>query len=329
MNGILRWPPSSHTRPKMLQRSLNVYEISGGRYSSRRLLIGTRSGGLRTLASQPYGLTRLSLRQTSRVLLGTTMAKLVVSLHLECSSGIAHSDVVSSFPIEGEGYATFKLPPLDVLMVWHAHMLNPRIYLEDSIRYTNHKLWRTSFPWEAVYASINNETFEYIPEDTTTLKQSTGEEWDSLPGKDLKEIRCPKCIRVHNVPWTQPPRISGSAALEAYLTGDTGFAGSAFQHNCTFCDLTITHEKLRVGKFCDDGEALMRLYRPLSGTVLNIWGEPAGTGTTVLIKVDLTEVIQAPPPARNSAHTTPSSPTASSKHAQTCAPSISARKCTT
>jgi hypothetical protein len=198
----------------------------------------------------------------------------------ENSGDEAHSDVVSIFPVEGLGYdcqIQSKLPPLDVLMVWHAHMLNPRIYLEDSIRYTNHTLWRTRFPWEAVYASINNATFEYTQEDMTTFKQSTGEEWDSLRERDFKEIRCPKCVTANNVPWTQPPPVSAPEALEAYLTGDTGFAGSAFQHNCTSCDLTITHEKLRVGKFCDDGDALVRLQRPLAGTILNIWGEPTGT----------------------------------------------------
>jgi hypothetical protein len=186
---------------------------------------------------------------------------------------------VRGFPTTGAGYqddSSFCLPPLDVLMVWHSYMLNPRIYLEDSVRYTKQTLWRTSFPWELIYKTIDNESFEYRPEITVQFQQTTGRPWDALQDDSLAEFKCPECIKVNKISWTKPPSSSSPEALETYLENDTGFAGSQLQHPCSACGLIITHENLRIGKFCDDAQALMTSQRPLAGTILSIWGEPAG-----------------------------------------------------
>ncbi|KAH8708552.1 hypothetical protein GQ44DRAFT_690888 [Phaeosphaeriaceae sp. PMI808] len=201
--------------------------------------------------------------------------------HFELQS--SNSQAINSFPTTGDGFendyeieSSFRLPPLDVLMVWHAYMLNPRIYLEDSVRYTRHKLWRTSFPWELIYRFIDNETFEYYQEETDYFLRTT-HCWDPMRDHQLKHIKCPKCTKPNKVPWTCPPVTSGPEDLEAYLTNDTGYSGSAFRYSCSSCKFTITHEALRVGKFCDDAYNLQYSQRPLAGTILNIWGEPTGT----------------------------------------------------
>lgn len=181
--------------------------------------------------------------------------------------------------MSGDGYEdsqNFRLPPLDILMVWHAYMLNPRIYLEDSVRYTKQTLWRTSFPWDLIYESIDNETFDYNPGGANHFQQTTGLPWDPIHDKHLATVKCSKCCEANGVQWTQPPAISGREALEVYLIHDTGFAGSQFEHSCSNCSFIITHEKLRVGKFCDDAHNLLHYQRPLAGTILNAWGEPAG-----------------------------------------------------
>jgi hypothetical protein len=198
-------------------------------------------------------------------------------------------------------------------------MLNPRIYLEDCIRFTNHRQWRTIFPWQVIYDSIDNETFEYTGEDTLTFKRLTGHEWDPLEDKGLKMIRCPKCAVSLVVSWTQPPPVSSREALEAYLVFDTGFAGSEFRQDCSSCHLTITHEKLRVGKFCSDADALIEWDQPLAGTILNMWGEPAGTYiSSSHLMIPAADHKQAQAKAKPSALTTPSSPTASSRTSHTC-----------
>jgi hypothetical protein len=93
----------------------------------------------------------------------------------------------------------------------------------------------------------------------------------------LKKVACPKCAWINELPWTTPPTQAGLHAFQEYLTNDTGFAGQAFQYPCSSCTFTITHEKLRVGKFIDDVYNVVDKRRPFAGTILNIWGQPART----------------------------------------------------
>lgn len=171
-----------------------------------------------------------------------------------------------------------KLPPLDVLMVWHAYMLNPRIYLEDCLRFNKHQLWQTQFPWDKIYEAIDSETFEYHAEtqDSTQL----GMPWNLLEDGSLKEVVCPECTNVCKLPWTLPPKSFSPEALEAYLADDKGYSGAKFLTACESCNLLLTHEKLRVGKFINDADLLIKDRIPLAGTALNIWGAPAVTSTS-------------------------------------------------
>jgi hypothetical protein len=54
-----------------------------------------------------------------------------------------------------------NMPPLDVLMIWHAYMLNPRAYLEDCVRLGRMTLWNTRMPWNAIAACIHPSTFNF------------------------------------------------------------------------------------------------------------------------------------------------------------------------
>jgi len=54
-----------------------------------------------------------------------------------------------------------NMPPVDVLMVWHSYMLNPRAYLEDCVRLGRMALWYTKMPWSAVAKCINPSTFAF------------------------------------------------------------------------------------------------------------------------------------------------------------------------
>ena len=56
---------------------------------------------------------------------------------------------------------TANMPPVDVLMIWHAYMLNPRAYLEDCIRLGRMSLWHTRFPWNAIAQCIDSSTFAF------------------------------------------------------------------------------------------------------------------------------------------------------------------------
>ena len=54
-----------------------------------------------------------------------------------------------------------NMPPIDVLMVWHAYMLNPRAYLEDCVRLGRMALWNTRMPWNAIAQCIDPSTFTF------------------------------------------------------------------------------------------------------------------------------------------------------------------------
>jgi hypothetical protein len=175
-----------------------------------------------------------------------------------------------------EGWGSRILPPLDILMVWHSYLLNPRVYFEDCVRLSRQELWRTPFPWKAIHEAIDNETYVYtVPKEATdTFKESPGISWYSQDDDQQKSILCPKCLNSVQVPWTRPPFTNGPESIESYLDNDTGFASPHFQEACPQCNFMITHEKLRVGKFISDVKALSLLKRPLPGTILNFLGCP-------------------------------------------------------
>ncbi|KAF1979370.1 hypothetical protein BU23DRAFT_524073 [Bimuria novae-zelandiae CBS 107.79] len=159
---------------------------------------------------------------------------------------------LTEWPTSGDGmdeYMHRNLPPLDVLMVWHSYMLNPRVYLEDCMRMGKHRQWRTSVPWKLIYDSID-DSFEYHPPSAS---------------KDTKDIL---------VQYTQPPTHKSLEAMKACLSDDFGYASQRFQELCPRCNLIITHEKLHVGKFINDVASLRTLKLPLPGTVLATWGVP-------------------------------------------------------
>ncbi|KAF2476853.1 uncharacterized protein BDR25DRAFT_338981 [Lindgomyces ingoldianus] len=192
---------------------------------------------------------------------------------------------VAWFLATGEGlsseFVASRLPPLDVLMVWHAYLLNPRAYLEDCMRMSHQQMWATLFPWELIYNSIDPETFAYNPPDEArrNWESSPGLPWEStddgrFASRFKTALPCPKCCRNLAVPWTRPPVTSGPEALESYLENDTGFSGKHFQEPCPSCNFIVTHEKLRVAKFITDASALLTHSRPMPGTMLDAKGQP-------------------------------------------------------
>lgn len=187
----------------------------------------------------------------------------------------------STFPINGKGVTDIKMPPLDILMIWHAYMLNPRVYLEDSMREARHKLWHTGFPWEKIYRSIDDQTFEYRPgvdvvqcfEDATKMK------WNAASDDSSKSLDCPKCRKNFIVPWTEPPLEANAEDTDKYLSHDRGFVGHDFQAACPHCYLSIKHENLRVAKYLSDAETLIVKRLPLPGTILSTLGLPHTVGS--------------------------------------------------
>ncbi|KAL3472220.1 hypothetical protein BJX99DRAFT_235948 [Aspergillus californicus] len=170
------------------------------------------------------------------------------------------------------------MPPLDVLMVWHAHMLNPRSFLEDCIRYGKMRFWFSGFPWEVINACIDDQTLVYDAGRKTgrLFLSKTGYKIDSLKDRPVKSLQCPSCGFENSAPWTR-----GKLTLPLGQTFDSwhGFTDKNFKIACAQCSLQITHETLRVQKFRTDVEALLTFKYPMPGTLYDLRGVPQRQGT--------------------------------------------------
>lgn len=92
---------------------------------------------------------------------------------------------------------------IDVLMVWHAFMLNPRNYLEDCIRFGLKDLWTTGMPWKAVNACIDSRfNYEAPLEAQADFVNKTGHNWDNALDSFVKKLSCPRCSQQLEIPWS-------------------------------------------------------------------------------------------------------------------------------
>ncbi|KAL2814542.1 hypothetical protein BDW59DRAFT_21011 [Aspergillus cavernicola] len=170
-------------------------------------------------------------------------------------------------------WARDELPPLDILMVWHAHMLNPRSFLEDCIRHGKISFWSGGFPWEAINASIDDQTLVYEAgmQAARAFLSTTDLKWDNFQDLPMKTLRCPVCSHLNSAPWT-----TGKLTLPLHQTFSNwhGFTDKNFKISCAQCQLAITHATLRVQKFRTDVEGLLDDNLPMPGTIFNLWGVP-------------------------------------------------------
>lgn len=82
------------------------------------------------------------------------------------------------------------LPPLDVLMVWHSYLLNPRWFRRDGKVRKNPIPYQHDFPWLAIHQSLNpaDWTFYLSKASTTAFKTATSLEPDLF--QNLLEWQC-------------------------------------------------------------------------------------------------------------------------------------------
>ncbi|KAK0631466.1 hypothetical protein B0T14DRAFT_490016 [Immersiella caudata] len=169
------------------------------------------------------------------------------------------------------------LPPLDVLMVWHTHMLNPQSYLEDSMLSGFRAVWHSGMPWELIHRAIDTDFAYNVSDDCKALWCArTGLSWENADDPLLKTMRCPRCSTPVQIPWTTcgMPEDYGFDGLPD-LTGN-GYGDGDLQYRCLCCGVTICKELLSAAKFAADTSALLApIGRPMPGTILNpLTGKP-------------------------------------------------------
>ncbi|KAL2876249.1 hypothetical protein SGCOL_008422 [Colletotrichum sp. CLE4] len=183
------------------------------------------------------------------------------------------SDKYLSFPEWDEDYpwTMDNLPPLDVLMIFHAHMLNPRAFLEDTMRWNLREFWTTGMPWAQVNEVIDSK-FNYEVSNVAKLnwEKATGRAWNNLDEPLEKEIECPACKQATLVPWSTcglPELYKGEE--RPGLVGQ-GLGDGEFSQLCTAgCNTVITHRLLCVAKLINDAELYLNEGITLPSTLLD------------------------------------------------------------
>ena len=190
-----------------------------------------------------------------------------------------------------------NMPPIDVLLVWHAYMLNPRAYLEDCLRYGRMALWHTRFPWKTAVTCVDSKTFIYdVSQDAKSLFEgATNTTWDNLASTQPKRLWCTSCDNELHTAWTtctdtSPSSAFGgsirtnkdlSVAIDMMLTSGKGYCDQGLSVVCTSCKKTNTHDNLKVGKFRTDLKRLLQGQVPMAGAVLgSSYGLPHQVGKT-------------------------------------------------
>lgn len=166
------------------------------------------------------------------------------------------------------------LPPLDVVMVWHTFMLNPRTFYDTFTREGLLLFAMIPLPLYRLSCAIDNYTFEYLPDEKQQsayvhllehfLHGNSLNQIQDLTRFDnssfveheyLIDVICPNCSQIilWNIPYTNDL--------------NTGFADSGFVHickvpcKCVGFSSTITHEELRKRQMFADAHS----SKPLPG----------------------------------------------------------------
>lgn len=183
------------------------------------------------------------------------------------------------------GWTRDSIPPLDVLMVMHAHMLNPRAFLEDTMRAGLVEYWTAGMPWKAVSESITVNFEENASEVAKSNWLLTGRQWNNSADPMVKTLKCPWCKVDMQVPWTTCGAVEDAdTSISPIGILGSGYGDGNFSHQCPSCDKTISKEILSLSKFVHDTTLLLGKGVPMPGTLLDISsGQPSLTPNPLVV----------------------------------------------
>ncbi|KAK9449289.1 uncharacterized protein V1518DRAFT_415590 [Limtongia smithiae] len=164
------------------------------------------------------------------------------------------------------------LIPLDVLMVWHAHMLHPQDYWEDCIRTSRHGIFGSMpFPWLAISHAIgyaaghgadsDDPQLQYVPpaEAHSNFLRMTQSDFENETDPITMRVTCLGCRKT-------------DIAVEWWNATRTGWVHDGFVTQCPECGLNITKDRLAALQFLDDFSLLSSKGIFMKGTILDYLG---------------------------------------------------------
>ncbi|KAG8772209.1 hypothetical protein FRC20_002851 [Serendipita sp. 405] len=163
------------------------------------------------------------------------------------------------------------IPPLDVIMVWHTYLLNPRAFFEDAHRmsttYCTNLIAIEEMPLILISSLIDPQTLDPLPpsEKRQFFFEQVSQMSYHMPMvtdySDILTLNCPFCAHLNqSVRWV--------------ADGESGFAQTKFSHTCEQCGESFNKSNIGVRRFCEEvtrrrtGERVFiseTLLHPLSG----------------------------------------------------------------
>ncbi|KZT69341.1 hypothetical protein DAEQUDRAFT_726929 [Daedalea quercina L-15889] len=201
-------------------------------------------GAFRNMRNRVEDCPDTSLPEVAQFLDGSQRWAWFVGLALERF----HRWVKNVKQMELATWITDEIPPLDVMMIWHAYMLNPIWYAEDCDRIP---LLRTLKSFDAYFIPalmLMGEIKDYEPSEQRILSwfEQTDTAFDAILSMQFllhRNVRCPGCGRTNDI---------------LFLTEEgTGYLQRNFRYVC-ICGLSITKTALALDKFVSD---LVSSYR--------------------------------------------------------------------
>ncbi|KAM3458239.1 hypothetical protein NHJ6243_007461 [Beauveria neobassiana] len=185
---------------------------------------------------------------------------------------VLDGDKYMCFPSTSRNFDWQKvsMPPLDVLMVMHTHMLNPRAFLEDCMRYGLNSFWATGLPWKLINDAIGDDFAYNVSADTQAIwVAQSGCSWLNQDDPLTKTLKCPYCPARYEAPWTTCGKDdSGNSYRTHDLIGE-GYGDGKFSFVCMTCGRQNYKELLSVSKFLHDTTLLLKESVPMPGTILS------------------------------------------------------------
>ncbi|KAI0339604.1 hypothetical protein BDW22DRAFT_1335746 [Trametopsis cervina] len=140
-------------------------------------------------------------------------------------------------------WAEQELPPIDVLMVWHAYMLNPLWYAEDCERLPHLRALKKldDILLKSLVQIGDINTFQASDARRERWQSSTNTAWDIFDAASTmmtQKVECPKCYKYNSVP-----------VIDA---SGRGYFQQKFEYPCTSCGFTIKKDSLALLKFVRD-----------------------------------------------------------------------------
>lgn len=156
-------------------------------------------------------------------------------------------------------------------------MLNPRSFLEDTIRCGMVDFWSHGMPWHLVAPAIDTDfNYDVSHRAKADWAARTGHDWDNTKDPMVKTLKCPACHMLLQLPWTT----CGTEQNPSGQDPDSGLTGQGYGDGdlkivCTTCSVVIDSKLLAVAQFIRDAQSLVVNDVPMPGTVLGpVSGRP-------------------------------------------------------